>query len=365
MKNLKIILFIALIAGLAVRIILLINEPVQVDENMLAHEIHRVLNHPREALPVHFKGFGWGENTLLAYISLPLIIIQAWPDYYSFRIINLIAGLLFLLVTWHFIKKLFNPTLASITALILIIWPWSIKLSTIGYNACLLPLLYTLGLYLFFLALEKKKWLFYFLATASWALSFYAYALSFLWLPLLIIILSIIYHRQINWPVWLTSWITMIIIILPIVLFYAKNELALNLPGQIWFFSLPKLTITRFHDLSIFKAYHGLWMPLNFIFNYLLHFALPALIYLPSHPSWFYLTYPWDIILIIFGFLTIWKNRRLANYKFLLAWLLIGFIPPSFVTTEISYHYLRDIHLLPLLALMSAMGIIFLKEKII
>ena len=58
---------------MGVRIYFLINEPMQVDEGMLTREIHRVLDNPGEKIPVHFTGFGWGENNLLAYLSVPLI----------------------------------------------------------------------------------------------------------------------------------------------------------------------------------------------------------------------------------------------------------------------------------------------------
>jgi len=67
--------------------------PNNVDELKLAEEFSEI---SKEYIPVHFYGFGWGENTLLAYLALPVtkIISSAEPGI-VFRYLVFLFNILF------------------------------------------------------------------------------------------------------------------------------------------------------------------------------------------------------------------------------------------------------------------------------
>ncbi|OGY43325.1 MAG: hypothetical protein A2731_00455 [Candidatus Buchananbacteria bacterium RIFCSPHIGHO2_01_FULL_39_8] len=356
------ILFIIIILATIIRLFFVFNIPSQIDELIMADLIKTV---SLGNIPVHFSSVN-GENITIIYLAVPFYRIFNTQTVLIFRFIALVFNSGFIILTFLLLKNFFSEKLALVAAALLAIWPWSIKAGSIGYNAYLLLFLYSAGLYLFFLAMKKGRLVFYFSAVFFWAISFYTYSLSFVWVPLFLLIIFIIYRRDINLKHFIYSLIFLLILIIPISLFFLKNQFHLVTLNYFLFFNIPDLAISRFDTISIFTLYDGVWIALNYFFNYFLHFALLFLSYNPTSDSfWFYLVYLWDVPLIFLGLFVCLKNfKQNKFYQLLVIWFFTYPLASSFINAEGGFSSTRDIHSLPLLAILSAIGILIFWDSL-
>jgi len=281
------------------------------DEKILAIEISKV---SWTNIPVHFFGYGWGENVGLGYLSLPIIKIfpQASPII-IFRSVNLLFNLLFIFFIYLLSKELFNKKIASIAALFTVINPWSIYTAVFAFNAYLLPFIYICSIYLFLLGIKTKKILFYLMAFVLFSFSFYTYSASFIYTPLILILITFVYYKKINKKYFFIGTAMLSLLALPIFLFYLKNQFGLFGADRFLFFSLPQLVVTRFSNISIFSSYEGFGIVLNYALDYLLHFNLLTLLYKDGQIHFYNFFYFWDIIFILLGLALSLKKYKLKK----------------------------------------------------
>ncbi|MBU1164511.1 glycosyltransferase family 39 protein [Patescibacteria group bacterium] len=352
-KRLKLFLVLILVLGILVRIYFIISIDFEVDEYQLVQGVKSIT---LQNVPVHFYGFGWGENTTLAYLALPFIkIFSNLHPIVIFRVLILLANLLFVFVLFHFVKLLFNQEVAVIAAAFALINPWSIRTSVIGFNAYLLPLIYTAAILFILLGINNKKVVYYIISFLLLALSFYTYAVSFMFVPLLIAIICFIYHKQINKRFFSAGIAVMFLFSLPIVLFYLKNQFNILGFDKFLFFDLPSLSHTRFSGVSVLNIYEGMMIPINYSLNYLLHFNILTL--LTRGGNYFYgLVYFWDVFFILIAIFSMLSDKLKSSYKFLILWFVLGAAIPSFVDAHLGYSPTRDVILMPVLIIFSAYG---------
>ncbi|MEA2088603.1 MAG: glycosyltransferase family 39 protein, partial [Patescibacteria group bacterium] len=361
---------------IGLRIFYIFTKQPSVDEIAVGYEAFSILKTGADRngnfFPAHFYNFGWGENITLSLILIPLIKLFGLSTLIV-RTPVFIASLLSIFFTYLLGKELFNKKIGVISALLLTASPWHIYVSTTGYNVCLLPFFYTAIIYCLIKFFKEKKHFYFYISTIISAITFYTYALSFLWIPLIYLIFFFINKKEIfsNKKIILLNLLILIILISPIAIFYLQNQFQLLNYEKFGPFGLPDLEKTRLDMVSIFN--NPLIFASNFIIQYFIHiftlcFALMIIKYsfIPLGGIYFF-----EILFILYGIKEIIKKRKNEKkYQLLLLWFLLAPLPVCFTLfcadNPSIIHPLRSIHFLPLLQIIGAVGIyniFFNKEK--
>lgn len=315
--------------------------------------------------PAHFYAYGWGENITLSLLQIPFIKIFGLTAI-ALKIPIIIASILAIFFLFLLTKELFNAKIALLAAFMLTISPWHLMLSRLNMNPMLLPMLYLSSLYLIVKTLKTQKVWYLYLSAIPLAISLYTYALSFIWLPMILLAIFIIYYPEVKFKKHLPLWSLLIILLAsPIIVFYLKNQfrwigLTIN---QWWFFSLPQLALTRFDMVGIFHL-KPLSAAVFFIYNYFSYYNLNFLFFhhqynLKLSTIGFGIMYLWEVVAIFIGGHQIIKLKRTnRSYQLIAAWLLLAPIPAA-LTIEINPHLWRSVNLLGAWQIISAVGIYY------
>mgnify|MGYP001151623016 CR=1 FL=1 len=274
-----------------------------------------------------------------------------------------ILGILTVFITYLLVKELFNKNVALLSSFFLAICPWHLYNSRIAFNANLLPFLYTLSL-LFLLKGIKGNKKFLVLSAIPFGISFYTYALSFCWIPLVLLSIFIIFRKKIILckKEIIISLLLLLIISSPIILFYLKNQFHLININKILIFSLSTLTVPHFNQVTVFNTSQPFFYAIR---SYSSHFSFSFLFFNSRILSirGFGLLYLFQLPLILIGLFYCIKTSRKPSSQFLIIWLITFPIPVSFTTFDIP-HPLRTINALPLFSILTALGIFYLFKKI-
>src|SRR3989339_631529 len=179
-------------------------------------------------LPVDtFFAFGDYKPPLYIYAVVPSIRIFDLNEF-AVRFPSALAGTLLIIVTYLLAKVLlrshlsvrqgetFSDRVATLSALLVAISPWSVTLSRVGFESNLAVLLNALGFLFFLYAVNKSpKWLI--LSVFSFILAAYTFNANRLLSPIFLVSLTIIYFRKAvsNWRWWAVSAFVGIILALP------------------------------------------------------------------------------------------------------------------------------------------------------
>lgn len=148
--------------------------------------------------------------------------------------------------------------------------------------------------------------------------------------------------------------------IFPIALFHIQNQLGIFWFDNIGFFSLPHLWLTRFNQVSIF-IFPPLSSFLSFLVNYFLNIN-PIGLFAASNfvvfPHYLGLLYLWELFTVLLAIFVIIKKISRREYKLLLLWLILFPIPAAF-TSIVFIHPRRIINAIPLLSIVSAIGLVY------
>jgi 4-amino-4-deoxy-L-arabinose transferase-like glycosyltransferase len=366
----KTLLLLILLIACFLRIFLLDKFPagLQVDEALIVYNAYTLSQEASDAFgnyfPVHLVGYGWGENAFLSYLLVLPIKIFGLSHFQFFRVIPVFFNLLLLLFIYLLVKELFQQKIALLTAFLLALSPWNIALARLLFNVSFLPLFFIAGSFFLIKGLKTTKNYHYFLAAIIWGLSFYVYASSFIWLPILLVLIVFSFKdwlKKIKLANYFSFFVPLIIIALPIFLFYLKNQFGIlaNL-DKIAFFSLPNLVHTRLDEVSILHLPFYLALPL-FIISYILHYNPYFLFFygnsllLSPHIG---LVYLFEIPFICLGIILGLKNFKEPSYKFIILWLAFSALPAAF-TIESVPHPLRFTTAMGLFEIFAALGFIY------
>lgn len=352
-----------MLVALAWRLPAIFQQPAHLDEAMLAKELAAI---NLRYLPVHFVGFGWGENVMLAYLTYPgMKLFSGVDSVLLLRLLAFAAYGVFAVVLYLLAREMFGPSVAAISLLFAAISPWGFRASTVAFNAHLIPLLLTGAALCWVQGYRRRRTIFFSISSLLFGLSLYTYASSFVVVPLLALLLWWCYRPRLAATV--TAAGIFGVLSLPIALFYLKNELHFLDLERFLGLTLPTIAPTRFDGVSIFALYDGFRVAGQYAFNYLIHFTLLGLVFdARMRLRWFAFTYWWDIAFLIIGAAVVFnKSFSHPPSRFLLLWLLLGPLASSFVDSTLGYSATRDIHLLPGILLLSAIGCRYVVAEVI
>lgn len=322
------------------------------DEASIGYNAYSVLTTGRdewgEFLPLHFRAFG--EFKLPVYIySVSISEALFGVNEFAVRFPAVCYSVGVLIITYLLAIKITGKKIVGLlSSFVLSLSPWFFIFSRTGYEATAGLMFFLLGLYLFFLSLDKNKKALYLLATISWALSIYSYNSYRIIIPILFP-LSLIYylvHYKKASQIFIVLTLSVIILLISFI--------------PIWRLLKYDAGTSRFSAVKIDKL-------IDLGRNYFSHFSPNFLLFngdtnfrsqIPNHGQIYLIELPF----ILIGVINLIRRKTVVSLVPLLI-IIIAPIPAS-ITKE-SPHALRTLMIVPFLAIVSAVGIYKLSERLI
>jgi len=351
------------------------------DEVGLGYSAYSILQTGRDEygkfLPFVLESFGDYKPALYAYLIIPFILLFDL-SVTAVRFPSAIMGLVAVAATYFLVFELFKRKgLALASAFFLAISPWHIQFSRVGFEANLGVTLNILTALFFLKGLKRPIFLF---PTALFAgVSVYAYQSEKLFMPIFLLILTLVYFKQIiKIPrIYLFSAVTLFgLIVLPMFLYTTFSSEGLARARSTSIFTQE---IEGMESLNQRIQYNqeqndnfSMLFDNKYIFfgkqiaeGYLVHFD----------PNWLFITgdiprhhapsmgllyiaeLPFLLIgIFILSFIWLPRSKDRKPYAFLLLWFLTAPVPAS-ITLEVP-HAVRTLNFIPTFQIFVAIGFV-------
>ena len=352
------------------------------DEVALGYNAYSIMQTGRDEygkfLPIILRSFDDYKPALYVYLAmLPISILGL--DVAAVRLPSAAFGILTVLAVFFLVKELFKRNdIALLTSLLLAISPMSIQFSRVAFEANVGVALNVFGI-LFFLKAFKKPW-FLFLSTLMFGLSLHTYQSEKVFIPLLIAVIVYVFRKQffsIKKKYILISFLISTFICLPLIYFTLINEDALARAKGVSIFSntsiieanADKIKRDRENNdvLGLVLDNRRVELAKHVVGGYLSHFDLNWLFIKGDiarhHAPGMGLLYLVELPFLLIGIYSLIFGKFDKRVKiFIILWFLIVPIPAS-VTNDVP-HAVRAINFLPILQILTAIGIISALHKV-
>lgn len=346
--NLKILLVLICLFFLLTRLYDITEIPSSVywDEASIGYNAYSIVQTGKdewdESFPLHFRAFG--EFKLPVYIYAVAIFVKIFGlNEFSVRVPSVLFSLGVVILTYLISKKISGSIWVGLfSSFFISISPWFFIFSRTGYEATAGLMFYLLAVYIF-LYIRKNYW-YIFISTLGFVLSAYSYNSFRIIVPLTIPILILLelknlrnFPKKVIYPLTL-SLLVVFLSVIPIYKLYVYDSGASRL-------------------LAV-----GMVDSPSFLKNYIAHFSPDFLLLgdknLRSQQKGFGQIYFPELILLILGILYLTRKSKLVSLPLVL--FLLGPIPAA-ITKE-SPHALRAISMVPFMAMISAMGVAYIRK---
>ncbi|MDP3988184.1 MAG: glycosyltransferase family 39 protein [Candidatus Levybacteria bacterium] len=274
----------------------------------------------------------------------------------------------------HFSPQISVSHLSLLTSFLLAISPWHINLSRAAFEANVATFFIVCGVWLFLAAVHNKKWLIVFSAI-SFVLSMYTFNTSRIVSPLLVLMLAIGFRKKLLEikRETILAMIVGILLILPTFKFLISPQASLRFKevniftdGSI--VGTSNTEITNDQNVWWSKVIHNR----RFLFakEYLRHYfdnLNPNFLFIRGDGNPKFSTrdvgelYLLEVPFLVGGLLFIFK-KKWGDWWLVPLWLVVGIIPAA--TARETPHALRIETILPTFQILTAVGLVFLFEKI-
>ena len=349
------------------------------DEVSIGYNAYSILKTGRDewgqAFPLHFKAYGEYKLPVQIYASIPGIAIFGLNEF-GVRITPVIYGTLTVLLLYFLAKELTKSSkVGLVSAFLLATSPWHIHLTRASFESSFSVFWVMLGILMLYKGLKSKKYLV--LSAIPLALAVYTYNSARVFTPMFILAFLFIYRKELLKMKKTTTLMLVIfgVCMLPLVPFSITGEVAnryklvsiVDDAGLV-----PRIDEAR--NMStlpspVKEIVHNryTYLGLTFISNYLAHFT-PSFLFIDGAPhkqhhvpgtgQMYLIQAPF----IFLGLYYLFRDKK--EYKWLLlAWVLLAFIPVA-ITRDSIPHALRTLIAAPPYAVLTAIGVVFLLEKL-
>ncbi len=377
MKQILLVIGVVIIAGV-LRLYQLGQVPVSPDwdEVALGYNAYSILKTGRDEygtfLPLTFRSFDDYKPPLYTYLTVPsvaLFDLTVW----AVRLPSAIMGILAVLGTYFLVKELFkkNLNLPIIASLLLAISPWHIQFSRIAFEANTGITINIWAVATFFMGLRKK--VFFSISALLFGLGMYAYHSERIFLPLLVLLLGVIYRKEIFQKDKIRSIASAIIVgllvVAPLITVFANKSSMSRVYGTSIFSNPTNLLARSIASIEydqklgdnigkLFDNRRFVWVQ-TLLFGYLSHFSFKWLFLTGDNPRHHApdmgLLYLWELPFILYGLYSIIKSKEQKTKYLIIGWLLLSPIAAS-PTTGLP-HAIRTLVFLPMYQIICAIGI--------
>lgn len=199
--------------------------------------------------PVYFVAWGSGMSVLYSYLAIPLFRLFG-TGIAVYRLPQAIIGILGVYAAYILGRELLDEKFGLLFAFVLAINPWNIMNTRYGLDANMAPDMFLIAVMFLVLAIGRKAS--YLLPAAiTMGLTLYCYALSWIVIPLFLLLFLLLYRRQI--PFGKKLWISVAVLFVmacPLLYFVGVN-LGFFPEIRTAFFSVPRLPGFRGGELDI------------------------------------------------------------------------------------------------------------------
>lgn len=223
------------------------------DEAYGAYNAYSLMNEGIDSrgyrFPIYFVAWGSGMNVLYSYLAIPFMRLLG-TDIVIYRIPQALVGIASVYVMYELGKDFFHQKMGYLLAFVLAINPWHIMNTRFGLESNLAPGIFIIALY--FLVKGVKQSSIYLIPAAFFTGAvLYSYALTWIVVPLFLILALLLYYRQIPKNIHTLLFMGILFIMaLPLILFVGIN-MGLLPEIRTDFFSIPKLPGFRGTELKL------------------------------------------------------------------------------------------------------------------
>lgn len=319
---------------------------------------------------------------LFIYSAIPFIGIFGLNEW-GVRLPAVFFGVLGVLGLFFLTRKLFGVKIGLLAAGFMSISPWHIQYSRAGFEVTMLLTFFVFATFFFLKGMEKKYYLI--ISVVLFGLTPYIYSTAVVFMPLLLIIMIIIFIKDIR--IIQDKRITFAIAICVLVLLllpYAWQTISGKSGERFSIVSVfgnedlrDKVQLAQQQEqlpANFQRLLHNKWTEWGrqISMNYLRAYS-PEFLFLNGDPNSRHSVhemgqmYLFEIVLLGFGIF--WVSERLksgVNKKNI--WLVIGWLSiapvPAALTYDGGFHATRDFIMLPPLMILLALGTNYLMERI-
>lgn len=330
-------------------------------------------------LPLNYlESFGDFKPPMYAYLDIIPVKLFGLTEFAT-RFPSATAGILAVLLTYFLTGRIFQKSknkdqISLFSALFLAISPWHIMLSRAAFEANVASLFIIFGVFAFLEGVQNKKW-FLVLSAISFTLSFYIFNTARVVSPILVILLAIIFWKNL-WgikKVTILSSLVGFVILLLTLGFLLSPQASLRFK-EVNIFSNTAVVETSNQEIA---NDNGAWWSkiihnrrflygLDYLKHYFDNFNPGFLFITGDHNPKFSTQavgqmYVWDIIFFASGILILFRKRE-GNWLLIPLWLLVGIVPAALARE--TPHALRIESSLPTFQILTAYGFVQLVDKI-
>jgi 4-amino-4-deoxy-L-arabinose transferase-like glycosyltransferase len=198
------------------------------DEISIAYDAYSLLKTQRDwhghIFPISFQSHNTYKAPLTIYLAIPFTALLGNNEY-SVRLPSAILGILTILVLFFLARELTkNINLSLATSFVLTFSPWHIYCSRMALESNIALFFVTAGVYLFIRGLNTVKTSIFLSSFFFFALSLYAYHTEWIFTPLIISLLILLFFKKIiKKSVLVFGIIIFLVLIFPLVLDSLNN----------------------------------------------------------------------------------------------------------------------------------------------
>lgn len=356
------------------------------DEAALGYNAYSVLKTGRDEygawFPLSLRSFDDYKPPLYMYLTIPSVALFGLETWVV-RLPSAIFGVLAVIGVFYLTKELFNTAyikkssfdiwhlsfgIPEVTSLLLAISPWHIQFSRIAFEANIGVTLNIWAVLCFLKGLKNRFLLF--VSAFLFGLGFYAYHSERIFIPLLVLLLAVLYRKELlrYKKNLLVSIVVGIITISPLIPIFINQNTLMRLRGTSSLADQTGLLARTVRKLDEDKAQGSPWGMVfdnrRFVWaktvldGYLSHYSLRWLFLTGDNPRHHApdmgLLYLWELPFFLYGLyrLTLYGGK---SGIVVIGWFLIAPIAAS-PTTELP-HAIRTLVFLPTFQIFTAVGL--------
>jgi len=301
---------------------------------------------------------------LFIYSAVPFVSLFGLNEW-GVRLPAAFYGILGIFGIYLLSRELFNEKIGLLASGFLAISPWHLQYSRAGFEVTMLLALLIFGTYFFLKGLEKK-WLLI-ISAVVFGLTPYTYSTAIVFMPFLIVILLVLFRKQIKGlgVFGMLGLLGFFIILSPYIVqtLSGKSGERFNIISIFGNQSIQDKVILakQSEDLEISqKIFHNVDLTyLHFFFiNYLRAYS-PEFLFIYGDPNQRHSVgdmgemYFFEMLLLGFGLYGIFGGLRKKEFQLVLAWLLLAPIPAA-LTYDGGFHGTRNfLMIVPLMVILS------------
>ncbi|MGB6838877.1 MAG: glycosyltransferase family 39 protein, partial [Microgenomates group bacterium] len=343
------------------------------DEAALGYNAYSILKTGRDEygqlFPIIFKSFGDYKPGLYIYLTVPSVAIFGLNEF-AVRFPGALAGIMAVWLIYLIVRLLFteNKQLATISAFIMAVTPWSIHFSRGAWEVNVSLTLTLAGIYFFLKSLQKPKFLI--LSALSFSLTLLTYHGAKLSTGIVLLILLLLYWKKIiriKKRILVLSIAAGLLISLPTVLSFFRGQTGRLTVYSLFSYSRPKEYVEIFLDpgekrIGDFNYYLFHSEALNYtrvvINHWFNHFSGRFLFFEgdwsnPRHSAPYQgMLLLSDLILLICGFVVLVKKGLKRETAFIWLWLILAPLPA--ILSRDQVHAIRAMNtVIPIIIILS------------